>query len=709
MSSLRPKAKKSVVVVSDRNRTFLAYTDPVVGPIYEVSVNNGIGPRGKRGVTGRVGLLGPVGPQGFAGIDGAPGGGATGATGVEGPEGRVGRTGSAGSVGAQGPQGDEGMEGASGSTGVRGPQGAAGAQGSSGTQGTQGFSGLGGSIGHSGSVGPPGTAGNQGHVGSNGSVGVTGAAGSQGSGGDVGDVGYQGNHAANGAIGAQGAQGAAGHNGSQGVVGSAGNVGVQGSAGSQGSQGVQGVQGLQGSGTNVGAQGALGAQGPQGPVGVASTARGATGPVGNAGTNSVSAGAAGAQGPQGTAAAPRVGATGAQGMSGSTSTVLGLTVSCNSFNINTTSNFQNAIITWSALDNPLGTIVHNSWKVSMPSATLTCPNTGIYNFTLWSQFAGTLAYTLLVFVSVNGTTVARSTANNVFRSNSNFNQPILFSGCLILTKNDVVRFGVVLPTTYNSNIFGISASNELYLSLMRNASSLVLWLDANDTSTLTLSGTDVTEWRDKSVSGKILQPGVSGATATASPTYDSTSKFIFFNNASTSLSSSTQGLQMTSNLTLSIPAWTCYVVCSLTNDDTGLRAILRWSETNRGFYVHVTKSGTRRIEAAFVLSGERSYNLTYNDVITLNSKIVLSCSVAHYRGAYMFINGVQQASDTLTFTPANFTDIAFNAVGIGGGYDGRSFRGNLHEIRMYNNFHETSERRSIESELVSKWSISGYT
>ena len=54
--------------------------------------------------------------------------------------------------------------------------------------------------------------------------------------------------------------------------------------------------------------------------------------------------------------------------------------------------------------------------------------------------------------------------------------------------------------------------------------SLAMWLDADDASTITLSGSNVTQWDDKSGNGKDVSQG----TASRQPTYDAVNKVITF-------------------------------------------------------------------------------------------------------------------------------------------------------------------------------------
>ena len=56
-------------------------------------------------------------------------------------------------------------------------------------------------------------------------------------------------------------------------------------------------------------------------------------------------------------------------------------------------------------------------------------------------------------------------------------------------------------------------------------SGLTLWLDAADRTTLTLSGSSVTAWNDKSGNGR-------NATGVVAPTYDGTTRYILFNGSS---------------------------------------------------------------------------------------------------------------------------------------------------------------------------------
>lgn len=265
----------------------------------------------------------------------------------------------------------------------------------------------------------------------------------------------------------------------------------------------------------------------------------------------------------------------------------------------------------------------------------------------------------------------------------------------------------------SSRFNATSSTNRVY-----GYGRCVMWLDAKDTSTLTLSGSNVTEWKDKSSKGTLMKPAQSGATATGSPTYSSTEKAVVFTNTSSGLSSATQGLQAASQITIPSPSLprTCYMVFKLTNAAmSGFNAILRISTSERFTCLHFTTS-TSSANKYTQESGSGTalftgFVVTYTPNITSNTMYVATSTMNPSTGSYVYLNGSLGGSNTANlFTPNTSQNAAYTTsqLSVGGGYDNRSWDGNLYEMLWYNEYHSATVRRDIESKLAARWSVTGY-
>lgn len=252
---------------------------------------------------------------------------------------------------------------------------------------------------------------------------------------------------------------------------------------------------------------------------------------------------------------------------------------------------------------------------------------------------------------------------------------------------------------------------------------MFLQLDASDTSTLTLSGSDVSEWRDK-ITGARFRPGQAGATATGIPTYvTGTYPYVYFNNTSGGLSSSTIGLQLVSGDVVShaspSSSITIYAAVTLPSTATynGLSCMLRMNSTSPGrflaFQVHnSTNSNDRFCQLNFSTPNNTSFVPLYaaNTFVT-NTKYVVTFQVSAPVGAFVYRNGQSVASTTtgiFNHTTGNST-VSYSPISLCGGYDVRSANMQIHEIQCYPIYHTTAQRRTIEQALVAKWGISGYS
>jgi hypothetical protein len=213
-----------------------------------------------------------------------------------------------------------------------------------------------------------------------------------------------------------------------------------------------------------------------------------------------------------------------------------------------------------------------------------------------------------------------------------------------------------------------------------NLSGCQLWLDAADASTLTLSGSNVTQWNDKSGNGR------NGTAFNSSPTYSSSKKSIDFDG--------TQGL--TTSLTASTNIESGFVVASFTNV-TLVNTMLGCYESTGGrqFRVYAQQINTIKQGISNVLStgATLSNNITYLCEYTNNGT-----TLNHYLTGSSYASG---------------TSVAYNAgltTAIGSRFDSsnpssESMRGSIFEILIFNSDLSTSQRQQVEGYLASKWGL----
>ena len=221
----------------------------------------------------------------------------------------------------------------------------------------------------------------------------------------------------------------------------------------------------------------------------------------------------------------------------------------------------------------------------------------------------------------------------------------------------------------------ISPNVPIIIFAPSSISGLALWLDAADSASLTLSGSSVTRWNDKSGNGYI----VSGASP-SQPTY--TTDTISFN-----------GSQLLTTTYTSFPA------------AESIFMIVNASTTGEGNFLHGNQVGGRQLfingssflETAKSSSGSllTAGNIALNNIIlieTTNS----GTSLSH------FINGIIQG------LPTSVT--AYSGSGTTTTIGARSSRssglnGSIHEIVIFNSALSTTQRQQIEGYLAWKWGL----
>jgi hypothetical protein len=221
-------------------------------------------------------------------------------------------------------------------------------------------------------------------------------------------------------------------------------------------------------------------------------------------------------------------------------------------------------------------------------------------------------------------------------------------------------------------------------------SNCVTWLDAADISGLTLSGSNVTSWIDKSGNGN----SCSQATASNQPTYLSTDRSVNFNISNFLVSTYTP---LVSNGSISIfAAFTPTAVGTRENTMFGtsgtaqgnLAIVTNQQSTHGNFGINSASRGFGSFTVRTTFS-----NLTSVGLITISN----GTNIAYANG------GSAAASVTLTFSNAPF--VIGGYFGASTLFTGDSYIGKVHEVLLYNRIVTTSERYRIEGYLANKWNV----
>lgn len=228
-----------------------------------------------------------------------------------------------------------------------------------------------------------------------------------------------------------------------------------------------------------------------------------------------------------------------------------------------------------------------------------------------------------------------------------------------------------------------------------------LWLDANDSSTITLNGTTVSQWNDKSGNGR----NATQATAASQPTYSPTglnNKAVLSFDGDDFLANTAPGA-----LLRNTPGATIMAVCNFTNNFT----------TRAPISISTPTSGTNRAGLFLRGTGYTGYGLAARRLDLTSSSFVGSSTfsaatnvllgaVIDYANtdAFSYVNGNLDASNTAFITAGNTSDTDSGAV-----YIGRSsttlnpMLGTIAEIIVVSSAVTTSERQLMEGYLAWKW------
>ncbi len=224
-----------------------------------------------------------------------------------------------------------------------------------------------------------------------------------------------------------------------------------------------------------------------------------------------------------------------------------------------------------------------------------------------------------------------------------------------------------------------------------------LWFDAADDSTISLNGSNVTQWDDKSGNNRHATQG----TASSQPAYDSGNRKITFVDDYLDLTS------VAADIARNIGDGNCFLVLDYT-DTSSANVPLHISSGISGGSARFTMGyDLGDSNAGMQVAGRRLDSDSYQYVSngTEPSGILIQHGNPVYAGsdAYLYINGSLDASSTSFHTDGNTSDTDSLAVRVGSG-GGNQFVGDIYEILITGTL-TTDQRLQIEGYLAHKWGL----
>jgi hypothetical protein len=260
----------------------------------------------------------------------------------------------------------------------------------------------------------------------------------------------------------------------------------------------------------------------------------------------------------------------------------------------------------------------------------------------------------------------------------------------------------------------IGASKNIWGFDPRTIPGCVVWLDAADTSTLTLSGSNITALRDKSG----LSNNVNSISATA-PTYNSADSSINF--------TATSGTFLRGAISQTNSNASVFVVASIITQTTPFiprLSMLGSSATSNSTVIGqllVVDVGNPRVYTYLSTntnpSGQGTNIMTLVSNVTYGTRQVITNVSTFQNTVYTistFLNGDAQTTSVSTRTgafTASGTNVAtYNKYSIGNYLDsiasnGDAYNGKIFEYLVFNNALTLAQCRQVEGYLTWKWGI----
>ena len=338
----------------------------------------------------------------------------------------------------------------------------------------------------------------------------------------------------------------------------------------------------------------------------------------------------------------------------------------------------------------------------------------------WTAASGATSYTVnflsnaanstsggTVWQTITGVTGTSQTSSTTLRSGS----------------NGTYYYATVTSVNAGGSSTAATSSGNIFYYIPNWITGLTVWLDANDSSTYTLSGSTLTSpgWKDKIGNRYFLtnNGGTSNVQAgRANPVLTNLSGYnsFFFNNSSSAPTAASVGAQTNLSTTpLIFPThYMTYFMVSQdqnTNTNAQYRAAIQMgtrqisSRPNYNMFFHTTS--TEGFSVSQDYNGStwgRSINTNVPSV-TYTKKVLVGTSAPTFTTVYQ--NGTSLLSNTAVYN-SPYTNIPMSQLGIAVNENGgRCWGGYMFEFMIYNSAISATNRQILEGWLAWKWGTQG--
>jgi hypothetical protein len=310
--------------------------------------------------------------------------------------------------------------------------------------------------------------------------------------------------------------------------------------------------------------------------------------------------------------------------------------------------------------------------------------------------------------------------NTVSLSSGNTGSKTMNSINLLSGSTGRYYFAVIdVSNTSDSSIITFYTQTAVYYYIPNQISGLLVWLDAQDSTTYTLSGTALSGgWRDKK-SNLSFSPNNGGS---ANPVAGSVAPYItgsgqnigmYFDNPDNIQDSNSVGIQTNlSSSPLLFPTQNLTVITvstdATTNSDSDeLRCLLLMDDAitggipNLGIFYHTTAQEGLSIQHDYDGSDWGRSILTNLPSVNYNKQIL--CGTSSSSKTTLHQNGNTLVNNTTVYN-SPYTNYTINRLGIASNNNGhRDWGGTVHEIMIYNVAISDTQRQIIEGWLAWKW------
>jgi hypothetical protein len=263
---------------------------------------------------------------------------------------------------------------------------------------------------------------------------------------------------------------------------------------------------------------------------------------------------------------------------------------------------------------------------------------------------------------------------------------IVYSNAFTNSQRQMVENYLANKWGLRSTMYGVQAHPFRYgppvgvLPTSTPAPGCALWLDAADSSTLTLSGSNVTQWLDKSGNARHATPFQTGPVLSNNGlVFDATG---VLQGTAPYLHSSYTG------------AWTLFTVFTASTTSIGNPRIVNYPGIAQMMYIEGGRLNSYLFSANFQSTGRVIASNTPYLAAIVNS----ASSIAQY------VNGTLDTSSSHGALPTGSNTTYYVGGFDTGGSD--RFRGTINEILCFSNALTASQRERVEGYLAAKWNLS---